>query len=109
VADLPFFGVAKFSADGLLGTDNLFLALDGEIDLGDVELDNRPAEELWRSLKSRNPDMGKRTRYQLFVGNEQIHWTDLPKDHVVFPVVTRESICHSKDLNSSPSHGWSVP
>jgi hypothetical protein len=82
-------------------------AADGEIDLGDEELDNRPAEEIWRSPKSRDPDLGKRTRYQLFVGNEQIHWTVLPRDHAIFvprdiPVVTREAACYFKDLNASP-------
>jgi hypothetical protein len=79
---------------------------DGEIDLGDEELDNQPAEEMFRSLKSRNQDVGKRTRYLLFVGNVQIHWTDLPKDHAILvprgiPVATREASCSFKDLNAS--------
>jgi hypothetical protein len=45
----------------------------GEVDLGDEDLVGQPPEDMWKSLKRRNPDLGRPTEYGLATGQEEIH------------------------------------
>jgi hypothetical protein len=67
----------------------------GIFDLGSEELDGRPREEIWRSLKQKNPFfLRKFEDYGLFVGQNEIQWEDLPALDATFvpraiPVINR--------------------
>jgi hypothetical protein len=78
-----------------------------EIDLGDEALDGRPPVEMWASLKSRNPDLGKQTDYRMFVWQDEVGWVKLPVPNLVLvpesiPRAERGSVFHLVDLNSAP-------
>jgi hypothetical protein len=51
---------------------------DGEIDLGEEYVAMYPQEQVWRSLKTNNPTLQAKSRYQMYDGTHQIQWTDIP-------------------------------
>jgi hypothetical protein len=53
-----------------------------EVDLGDEPLDGRSPAERWASLKSRSPALRKQEDYLMFIGQEEVNWSDLPVLHL---------------------------
>jgi hypothetical protein len=49
-----------------------------KFDMGELELDRRPKEELWQTLQSRNPLLKTLQEYRLFNGQEELSWEQLP-------------------------------
>jgi hypothetical protein len=60
--------------------------------LGNEDLEGRTQEEVWRSLSQRNPGLRAFIEYQLFVGQEEVGWRDLPRiDVTMVPKVIQVS------------------
>jgi hypothetical protein len=47
-------------------------------DMGDLELIGRSRDEIWQTLRSRNPLLRLLPEYRLFNGQEEISWENLP-------------------------------
>jgi hypothetical protein len=47
-------------------------------DLGDELLEGRDQAEVWTSLDQRNPTLGALEEYQLFAGQREVMWGELP-------------------------------
>jgi hypothetical protein len=65
-------------------------------DIGSVELDGRPREELWLELRRKNITLGNIEEYRLYQGQDRLRWEDLPQANVAIvpkalPCVTRGS------------------
>jgi hypothetical protein len=56
--------------------------MSGLRDLGEIELDGRPWDEIWREFRIRNTCLKERKEYRLYQGQERIGWEDLPKSNV---------------------------
>jgi hypothetical protein len=60
----------------------------GPIDIGDEDLDGRSREEIWQSLSRKCPELGEFGSYRLYVGQNEVNWTNLPvNDLVIVPTV----------------------
>jgi hypothetical protein len=51
-------------------------------DLGEIELDGRPRDEIWRDLQHRNTCLTAIEDYRLYQGQDRIRWEDLPCPNV---------------------------
>jgi hypothetical protein len=60
----------------------------GIIDVGTEELFLQPEEEVWQKLQANDNRLGIRAQYALYCGQEEIQWSDLPKDQAV--IIRRE-------------------
>jgi hypothetical protein len=47
-------------------------------DLGEENITGRSKEDIWKSLKARNPPLNTIGEYKLYVGQNEIQWSDLP-------------------------------
>jgi hypothetical protein len=47
-------------------------------DLGDEDLNGRSKEDIWQSLKARNPMLNSIVEYKLYDGQNEVQWSDLP-------------------------------
>jgi hypothetical protein len=47
-------------------------------DLGEETLTGRSKEDIWRTLKARNPLLNSIGEYKLYVGQNEIQWSNLP-------------------------------
>jgi hypothetical protein len=60
----------------------------GVRDLGNEDLDGRTREEVWQSLRTRNPGLHEFEAYRLFCGQREVQWSDLPRnDLTLVPTV----------------------
>jgi hypothetical protein len=79
----------------------------GARDLGNEDLDDRTREEVWQSLRLRNPDLQDFGAYSMFRGQREINWSDLPQNEVtlvptVIPVVERGNEFKIVERNQVP-------
>jgi hypothetical protein len=76
-------------------------------DFGNEDLENRTQEEVWSSLRRRNSFLRRYSEYQLFIGQNEVGWMDLPLVDLtvvlmVIPVGDRGVEFKLLDRNSVP-------
>jgi hypothetical protein len=85
----------------------------GHYDLGSEDLDGRSKEEIWHSLKLKNPLLREFKDYRLFKGQEEVFWENLPVLDLVLvpteiPVVNRGLEFRIVDHTKVPEGAHSV-
>jgi hypothetical protein len=70
----------------------------GQYDLGSEELDGRSRDEMWQSLSRGCPELGDFGAYRLYVGQDEVNWSNLRMDGLVIvptviPVIERGREC----------------
>jgi hypothetical protein len=75
-------------------------------DIGEEDLNGRSKTEIWQSLKARNPLLRPFEEYKLYVGQNEVQWSDLPVANLALvpieiPVTNRGTEFKLKDRHIS--------